>query len=52
MSGIIRVTFKVFVFAAMHMLDDVWGRNFMWNFMMSVSDYTVIHTRCVKYTAA
>jgi hypothetical protein len=52
MSGIIRVKLKVLIFAAIHMLDDVSGRNFMWNLMRSVSDYTVIHTRCVKYIAA
>jgi len=46
------VIFKVLVFAAIHMLDDVWGRNFIWNLMMSVSDYTVTHTRCVKYIAS
>ena len=34
------------------MLGHVWGIIFVWNFMMIVSDYTVIDTRCVKYVAA
>jgi len=42
----------VFRFGAIHLLNDVWGRNFVWNVMMIVSDYMVIHTRCVKYIAA
>lgn len=34
-----------------HLLDDVWGRNVIWNFMTIVSNHTVIHTRFVKYIA-
>jgi len=41
----------VFRFGAIYLLNDVWGRNFVWNVMMIVSDHTVIHTRCFKYIA-
>jgi len=40
-----------FRFGAIHLLNDVWWRNFVFNVMLIVSDHTVIHTRCVKSIA-